>query len=200
MKIASSGPIFGLFCAETLPKSVFGTARTLCYAWQLPGHSAVFRCFFCKKIYRGRERATRGDTGGAPQARRHGATQAGRHARGEHLARRRHGRRSTHGGRVRSGAPARGKPRAAPGTAVKVARSALIRGNPRGKKILKITLGLLQLERRLIRVNLALSMLQGEGLNFSPLYRGKNVPSQGGRSARGGGRPPGSENVEKTSL
>ena len=156
--------------------------------------------FFFEQKYSGRKRATRGDTGGAPQARRHGATQAGRHARGEHLARRRHGRRSTPGCRARNGTPARGKPRGAPRIAVKIARSALTRGGKNLKKILKNSLSVFERERRLIRVNRALSMLQSEGPNFSPLYRGKTPPSRGGRPARGGGRPPGSEDVENTSL
>jgi hypothetical protein len=50
------------------------------------------------------------------------------------------------GSRGRLGRPTQGKTRGAPGIAVKVARSALIRGNSRRKKTKKITLGLLKLE------------------------------------------------------
>ena len=106
-----------------------------------------------------------------------------------HAIRRR--RRSVPGGRGRPGRPARGKPRGKPPIAVKNARSALIEGGKILKKILKNSLSVFELEGRLIRVNRALSMLQSEGPNFSPLYRGKTPPSRGGRPARGGGRPPG---------
>ena len=92
VKTTRSGPLFGLLWAGTLAKSVSGTARTLCYAWHLPLHlpashtplpapTSGFRFFLEKNEVRAR--ATRGDTGGATQARRRGATQAGRHRRGD---------------------------------------------------------------------------------------------------------------------
>ena len=84
---------------------------------------------------------------------------------------------------------------------MKVARGALVPGVKNLKKILKFSLGLFELEQRLPGVKRALLMLQSEGPNFFPLYRGKTPPRQGGAPARGGGgRPPGSENVENTSL
>ena len=83
VKSTPRGPRFGLFWAEMLSKSVSGTARTLCYAWQLalrlpashtplPGHSAVFR-FFHGATWAGRHRL--GGTG------RHRRGDTGRHAR-----------------------------------------------------------------------------------------------------------------------
>ena len=133
----------------------------------------------CSDFFAGRH--GRGDTGSAARGDTGGATRAR-----EHFARRRPRRRSVPGGRGRTGRPARGKPRGAPAILVKVARTALIRGGKILKKILKNSLSVFELARRLTRVNRALSMLQREGPNFSPLYRGKTPPSRGGRPARGG--------------
>ena len=113
------------------------------------------------------------------------------------LARRGYGGCARVGRRAGTGPPGRGKPRGAPRILVKVARSALVRGAKILKKILKNSLSVSELERRLIRVNRALSMLQSEGPNFSPLYRGKTPPGRGGRPARGGGATPGVRRCRK---
>lgn len=77
VKIASSGPIFGLFSAETLSKSVLGTARTLCYAWQLPLHLPASHAPQCRvQIFFSAKKNIAVARG------RHGATRAGRHRHG----------------------------------------------------------------------------------------------------------------------
>ena len=83
---------------------------------------------------------------------------------------------------------------------MKVARGALVPGVKNLKKILKFSLGLFELEQRLPGVKRALLMLQSEGPNFFPLYRGKTPPRQGGAPARGGGGDPRGPRMSKIQV
>ena len=170
-------------------------SRRFPFPWDSPGclRSANKWGPFCPKKYYGGEAETIGTFPPilAPNGVFRGETHPG------NLARRGCGGRDRRGGRAGNGPPGRGEPRGAPAIAVKVARSALVRGAKILKKILKIFLGPFKLEERLIGIGPALLMLQSEGLSFFPMYRGKCAPSQGGVPRQGGGAPPGVRRCRK---